>query len=84
MPSLTNLDKTQRLLQDALDSIHLGMIKFRETWCGETLGHLCSKVLRLQLMTKKLVILRKVNSEWRVNVSSLNVKERDENVRYTR
>ena len=43
-----SLDQADRLLKDALDSIHLGVVELWQTRRGETLGHLGTKNLRLE------------------------------------
>lgn len=52
-----SLDQADRLLKDALDSIHLRVVELGQTRCRETLGHLGTKNLRLELVTEEFVIL---------------------------
>jgi hypothetical protein len=52
-----SLDQADRLLKDAFDSIHLGVVELGQTRSGEAFGHLGTKNLRLELVTKEFVIL---------------------------
>ncbi|KAA1469267.1 hypothetical protein DENSPDRAFT_595198 [Dentipellis sp. KUC8613] len=51
------LDKTDRLLEDALDRIHLGVIQLGQSRSREALGHLGAKYLRLELVAQQFVVL---------------------------
>lgn len=50
------LDETKRLLQDALDRVHLRMIKFRKARSREAFRHLRPEGLGLDFVTKQFVV----------------------------
>ena len=51
------LDEADRLLQDALHSVHLRVVQLGKAWGREAFGHLGAKDLRFKVMSKEFVIL---------------------------